>query len=110
MEKTLFILLFIIMFAMFLISLFFDKDWQLQTIFTFISLVMSAALALASLNVEIIEYSNGAWQVYQAIDYAFVGLSLIFSIISLLNGIILVLERPVKAVLENKDMSEGYKQ
>ena len=111
MEQSLFSLIFSISFIIFLISVFYKKDYQLQGIFAGIAFIFFAILAIQSLNIEI--------TVYDATDQEFkysrsadrnleylvpIGFSLILMVFSLLNVFIIYTHRAWTKAITDKPM------
>jgi hypothetical protein len=114
MEQSLFMFFFVLSFIMFLISIFYTRDYQLQGIFAGISFVLFAILAIQSLNVENIVYDSSEQEfvVYRAAEHSLeylvpMGASLVLMIFSLLNVFIIFTYKAWNMALNKKTMKVG---
>ncbi len=91
MELTLYILLFIFSFVIFWLStrqsdMDLSNTYQVQ--YTFLSLITWSATALSSFNIEYIYLTDTIYK-KSYIEYAFVGISLSFIVMTMLNVIVI---------------------
>jgi len=114
MEQSFFELLFVVSFIIFLISIFYKSDYQLQGVFAGISFIFFAMLAIQSLNIEVSYYdtNTGAF-VYDRMQqngYEFwvpLGICLVLMIFSLLNVFILFTYKAFDRMVNQRPMNVG---
>ena len=93
MEISLYKFLFAISLIIFAITILYIKDANIKIIFTLISFIFFAALALQSLNIELYVYDGTAWQTQRVEDYYLpLGINFILTIITGINFLDLLLE------------------
>ena len=113
-EQSFFMFFFILSFIMFLISIFYTRDYQLQGIFAGISFILFAILAIQSFNVENIVYdpTEQEFVVYRAADHSLeylvpMGASLVLMVFSLLNVFIIFTYKAWNKSMLQKPMKMG---
>jgi len=114
MEQSFFALLFVISFIIFLISIFYTKDYQIQGIFAGISFIFFAILSIQSLNIEISYYdTNSGTFIYDRpanrnLEYLVpMGISLVLMIFSFLNVFIIFTYKAWNKNITQKPMNIG---
>ena len=114
MEQSFFALLFVVAFIIFLISIFWTKDTQLQGIFAGISFIFFAILTIQSFNIESILYdpNTGDFIYYRVADHSLeylvpMGICLVFMIFSLLNVFIIFSFKAWNRAIIQKPMNIG---
>ncbi len=114
MEQSFFSLLFVVAFIIFLISVFYKSDYQLQGVFAGISFIFFAILTIQSFNIEISYYDpNTQTFIYdrvanRSLEYLVpMGISLVLMIFSLLNVFIIFTWKSFDRMINQKPMSLG---
>jgi len=114
MEQSLFVLFFGVSFIIFLISIFYKSDYQLQGIFAGISFIFFAILTIQSFNIEFILYDldTSSFIYYRVADHSLeylvpMGICLIFMIFSLLNVFIIFSFKAWNRAIIQKPMNIG---
>jgi len=114
MEQSFFSLLFVVAFIIFLISIFYKADYQLQGLFSGIAFIFFAVLTMQSFNIETSYYDpNTATFVYDRaanrnLEYLVpMGMCLVLMIFSLLNVFILFTYKAFDRMINQRPMNLG---
>ncbi len=115
MEQSFFSLLFVVSFIIFLISIFYKSDYQLQGVMAGISFVFFAILSIQSLNIQVSYYDpNTNTFVYDRLQqsgglefFVPLGICLVLMIFSLLNVFILFTYKAFDRMINQKPMNIG---